>query len=58
VQPDTVLHLAQFEDVVPVGTPTKCFSKEREPINLSGLYRKFTADEALRRIAQINGLRG
>jgi hypothetical protein len=58
VRPDTVLRLVQFRDVVPVGTPTKCFSKEREPINLSGLYNKFTAsspqiDEVLRRIAQI-----
>jgi hypothetical protein len=56
VTPSTVLHLVQFHDMVPPDMATKCFSKEREPINLSGLYNKFTADEALRRIRQLNGL--
>lgn len=56
VTPGTILHLAQFADDVPAGTPTKCFSKEREPINLSGLYRRFTADEALKRLEQIRSL--
>jgi hypothetical protein len=58
VTPGTVLHLVQFDDVVPAGTPTKCFSKGREPINLSGLYTKFTADQALVRLAQLRTLLG
>lgn len=56
IDPATVLHLIQFEDVVPVGSPTKCFSETREPFNLSGLYNKFKPDEAVKRLQQIHEL--
>jgi len=51
--PQTVLLLRQFEDVVPVGQPTRAFkpSGQREAPNLDGLYRPMDADTAMARLA-------
>lgn len=54
--PDTVLLLTQFEDVVPLDEPTRCFTRDREPPSLSGLYSKFTADEVLERLRRVYDL--
>lgn len=52
----TVLVLDQYEDVVPVGQPTRTFMKERKAPALDGLYEKFTADQLLQRLAQYEQL--
>lgn len=50
MQPETVIVLAQYEDKVPPNQPTFMFAKSSEPPDLSGLYNKFTADQAVKRI--------
>ncbi|OHU64016.1 hypothetical protein [Mycobacteroides chelonae] len=55
-KPDTVLLLEQYTDEVPVGQPTLTFTQSAEPPNLSGLYNKFTADQAVKRIQQLHEL--
>ncbi|RWN60183.1 hypothetical protein [Mesorhizobium sp.] len=52
----TVIVLDQYEDMVPVGTPTRTFMKERQPPSLDGLYEKFTPDQLLKRLAQYKEL--
>lgn len=58
VQPDTVLRLIQFADVVPADLPTHAFRPAgmREPPSLDGLYRPMGADHARMRIAQYEAL--
>lgn len=50
MEPDTVIVLHQYEDVVHPGVPTKTFTQSPEPPDLSGLYNTFTADQAVKRI--------
>jgi hypothetical protein len=50
----TVLMLSQFEDVVPGATLT--WTKSNEPPSLDGLYNKFTPDQMLSRLRQIEKL--
>jgi hypothetical protein len=55
---ETVLFLAQYEDVVPIGMPTKTFSLAAQPPSLDGLYGRFTADQLrdrLRRFSERTG---
>lgn len=57
----TVLMLEQFEDVVPVGQPTRTFIRSDGPAkapDLSGLYEAFSPDEAISRIETISALAG
>lgn len=58
VQPDTVLRLYQFADILPVGVPTAAYRPcgERQGPSLDGLYRPMDADHALKRIAQYTAL--
>lgn len=58
VQPDTVLRLTQFADVVPVNVPTRAYRPAgmREPPSLDGLYRPMDADHALMRLRQYQAL--
>lgn len=51
VEGQTILLVKQFHDILPIGEPTLCFTRDREPISLTGLYSRFTADQALRRLA-------
>ncbi|MBV6360457.1 hypothetical protein R2325_16520 [Mycobacteroides chelonae] len=53
---DTVILLTQFEDVVPLNEPTYTFTKSDAPPDLSGLYGKFTADQAMKRIELLQEL--
>jgi hypothetical protein len=55
-QEGTVIMLDQFEDVVPVGQPTRTFMLDRKAPNLDGLYRKFTPDQLIARLKQIEAL--
>lgn len=52
----TVIVLDQYEDVVPIGTPTRTFMKERQPPSLDGLYEKFTPEGLLERLVQYKQL--
>lgn len=54
VVPHTILLLEQFSDEPIEHTTTWTHSKE--PINLSGLYNRFTADQLIKRLGQINEL--
>ncbi|OHT91294.1 hypothetical protein BKG70_00745 [Mycobacteroides chelonae] len=56
LEPDTVLLLVQHEDVVPVNQPTLTFTQSVEPPDLPGLYNKFNADQAVKRIKQLQEL--
>lgn len=56
LKPDTVLFLVQYEDVVPLDQPTQTFTQSVQPPDLSGLYNKFTADQAVKRIKQLQKL--
>lgn len=49
---NTILLLKQFSDVPVEHTTT--WTRSKEPINLSGLYNRFTADQLMRRIDQLN----
>lgn len=49
----TVILLDQFEDVVPVGTPTSTFMHDRAPPEMSGLYERFSPDQLIRRLNQL-----
>jgi hypothetical protein len=53
-KPGTVLALTQKRDVYAIDHPTYTFTKDKDPIDLSGLYRKFTEDEVIKRIKQID----
>lgn len=50
--PGTVLVLDQYADVVPVDVPTRTFMAEKQGPDLSGLYERFTEDQARQRLAQ------
>jgi hypothetical protein len=60
--PETVIVLAQYEDVVPVGQPTLTFvptgqgRKSLEPPSLKGLYSEFKADEVVNRLGILREL--
>ena len=49
----TILKLYQFEDVVPINKPTSTWTLDREPPNLSGLYRKPTPDEIISLLSRL-----
>jgi hypothetical protein len=51
---DTVLVLKQYADVV--DGPTFTWTRGNEPPNLSGLYNRFTRDQLVARLKQINHL--
>lgn len=53
-KPNTILLLEQGRDDAVEHTTT--WTRSKEPINLSGLYNKFTADELIRRLNQLEGL--
>jgi hypothetical protein len=48
--PETCIVLAQYEDRVPANQPTYTFTRSSEPPSIDGLYNKFTADQAMKRI--------
>lgn len=54
--PGTILVLEQYEDVVPIGTPTRTYipiqehSQLAQAPELSGLYDRFTEDQLLARL--------
>jgi hypothetical protein len=50
---NTVICLVQREDVVPIDKPTTTWTRDREPPNLEGMYRKFTADQVLKKLAAL-----
>jgi hypothetical protein len=53
----TVIMLDQFEDVVPLDAPTRAWRKgDKQPPNLSGLYREMTMDDVLHRMAIVSEL--
>lgn len=45
-----IIILDQYEDIVPIGKPTRTFMQEKKAPNLDGLYEKFTADEVIHRL--------
>ncbi len=45
VRPGTVLLLVQYADQMPIGQPTRAYSKKREPPSLDGLYEKPKPDD-------------
>lgn len=47
---NTVLVLDQYEDVVALDKPTLMFTQGNEPPSLSGLYRKWKADDLIARL--------
>lgn len=47
---NTVIALVQREDVVPLDQPTVTWTRDREPPNLEGMYRKFTPDQVLAKL--------
>ncbi|AXH70489.1 hypothetical protein HOT75_gp102 [Gordonia phage Daredevil] len=56
-QPGTVLYLRQYQDVVPVGTPTRTYSPDASPTPTTaddGLYDKYTADEIVAQLRIYN----
>lgn len=50
LKPETCIVLAQYADKVPVGVPTRTFVHGDEAPDISDLYKKFTADQAMKRI--------
>lgn len=52
-EPETILRLRQYEDVMPLDAPTHTFVVDAVAPSLSGLYSKFTADEVVKRLNQI-----
>lgn len=53
IEPQTVLMLHQYCDVIPLDEPTFTFMKERQPPCLDGLYDRFTMDGLIARLSQI-----
>jgi hypothetical protein len=52
-----VAKLIQYEDLLPEETPTQAYRLgSKETPNLNGLYEKFTEDEVLKRLKQIEEL--
>ena len=51
VKNETVIMLGQFEDVVPVGEPTRTFAQTMP--SLEGLYDRFTADEIIAKLTRL-----
>lgn len=45
----TVIMLNQFDDVVPIGQPTRTFMGDKKAPELNGLYECFTPDEVIKR---------
>lgn len=56
--PETCIVLAQYEDRVPVHHPTHTFTREATPPDISGLYNKFTADQAVKQLRLLQDLAG
>ncbi|TPL42588.1 hypothetical protein [Mesorhizobium sp. B2-4-5] len=52
----TVIVLDQYDDIVPIGQPTRTFMQERQAPNLDGLYEKFTPDQLKIRLKQYREL--
>ncbi len=58
-KPGTVLFLRQYVDVLPIGTPTRTFvPADRGAPSLQGLYRRFTRDEIVAKIAELEARTG
>lgn len=55
-EPETVIALRQFDDMVPASIATTTWSRDREPPDLAGLYRRFTADEVRDRLRVLANL--
>lgn len=62
LKPETCIAIVQGVDRVPVGTPTQTFipacGEVPTPPCITGLYNKFKADEAVRRIELLKSLTG
>lgn len=56
VERETCIVLRQYEDVVPADLPTHTFTQSSEPPSLDGLYNRFSADQAVKRIELLQGL--
>lgn len=54
VENETVLLLRQHQDIVPIGIPTKTFTRDREPPKLDGLYNRFTADQIVAKLKRLD----
>lgn len=54
----TIIRLDQYEDKVPLTTPTKTFCMFDEPPSLTGLYDQFTEDEVIKKIKILMELNG
>jgi hypothetical protein len=52
----TIIMLDQYDDVVPIDTPTRTFISNRKAPDLNGLYEKFTPDEVIDRYNKIQHL--
>lgn len=50
---ETVIALKQFEDRVALHAPTATWTRDREPPDLTGLYRQFKADEVRSRLNRL-----
>ena len=58
-KPGTVLFLRQYVDVIPIGTPTRTFvPADRSAPSLRGLYRRFTRDELVAKIVELEARTG
>lgn len=49
--PETCIVLAQYEDEVPADQPTHTFTQAKQPPDIHELYGRFTADQAVKRLA-------
>ena len=56
LKPETCIVLLQFEDWVPPEQPTLTFTRGGEPPSLDGLYNRFTADQAVKRLELLRGM--
>lgn len=52
----TIIMLDQYEDVVPIGVPTKTYCLDHKAPSLDGLYEEFTIDEIKARLAVLETL--
>ncbi|MBO0676877.1 hypothetical protein JRC04_05330 [Mycolicibacterium sp. S2-37] len=56
MEPETVIVLMQFADVVPVDEPTYTYAHSAEPPSLKGLYSEFKPDELIKRLRLLEEL--
>ncbi|BCP41383.1 hypothetical protein MINTMi27_14760 [Mycobacterium intracellulare] len=56
LKPQTCIVLAQYEDRVPVGAPTRTWVSGHGAPDINDLYNKFTADQAMKRINLVREL--